>query len=316
VIFSQVHDLPADPSVLYDSVSPEVAAVLLKSLSKEPSDRYPSAGGMVAALRLGMSCTEAGAISFSDDSLLPASNEDYVDYAELVQTLCIPDGPFWMGSDESDPEATDNEKPRHLKYVPCYAIGRYPVTNAQYRAFVQATGHTTPTHWPNGQIPPGEKTHPIVNVSYDDAREFCRWLSRVTYLQYRLPKEYEWEKAARGPDPETRRYPWGDTWIEGWCNSAEEKQGGTTAIDRYEAHNVSPYGVVDLVGNIWEWTDSPYRRYPGSSHYSASYGTAYVVRGGAWSNGRADVRISARGRYGPDIRRPYLGFRIVLEMDE
>jgi serine/threonine protein kinase len=314
VLFSQVQERPADPSVICGGISPEVAAVLLKSLAKEPADRYASAAEMVAALHLAMSSTESHAMAFPDGSLGIVS-EDYPDFTALVQTLCIPDGPFWMGSDESDPEAADNEKPRHLKYVPCYAIGKYPVTNAQYQAFVKATGHTTPTHWHGDQIPPGEETHPIVNVSYDDAQEFCRWLSRVTYLQYHLPNEYEWEKAARGPDPETRRYPWGDTWIKGWCNSAEENREGTTAVDQYETHNISPYGIVDLVGNIWEWTSSPYRPYPGSNHYSASYGTAYVVRGGAWRNGRADARISVRGRYGPDIRRPYLGFRLVLEMD-
>jgi serine/threonine protein kinase len=315
VLVAQISEPPPDPSIVCDTVPSEVAAVLLRALDKEPADRYQSVGDMVAALHLAFGAAKLPAMSDTSENVFLIENAVWSpEPLPLPQMLRIPEGHFWMGSGESDSEASENERPRHELYLPGYAIAKYPITNVQYQAFVQATGHPAPLDWLDKQFPPGKGNHPVVNVNYYDACEYCRWLSQVTYQHYRLPMESEWEKAARGRAPETRRYPWGDTWMDRQCNSAEERIGDTTPVDQYEAQNRSLYGIVDMVGNVWEWTDSLYRPYPGSSHYSMAYGRAYVVRGGAWRNNKGDMRISARGRYKPGIQRPYLGFRPVLEV--
>jgi formylglycine-generating enzyme required for sulfatase activity len=313
VMAAHLGERPTDPSARYDTVSPTVACAILRALEKDPAERYPRAADMVSELRAALVFDGLPPLTEDWESATEAIVEAPADLDVLPFTIDIPEGPFWMGSE--DAEAAVNEKPRHLEHLAHYAIAKYPVTNAQYQAFVQATGHSDPPHWQGQEAPAGKERHPVVNVSYQDAHEYCRWLSQMTHYTYRLPTEYEWEKAARGPEPETRRYPWGDDWVKGWCNSAEEDRQDTTAVDHYGEHNASPYGIVDLVGNVWEWTDSLYRPYPGSTHYSSAYGTAYVVRGGSWRNGRQDVRASARGRYKLGIQRPYLGFRVVLEID-
>jgi formylglycine-generating enzyme required for sulfatase activity len=229
-------------------------------------------------------------------------------------TILIPAGPFWMGSSLGDLEACDNERPRRQHDIPEYHIARYPVTNAEYSPFVFAVGYAPPTHWDDSMIPSGLEDHPVVNVSFEDANAYCRWLSQITGRCYRLPTEEEWEKAARGGMPETRCYPWGDEWLPGVCNTQEEGLNATTSVHKFEKINQSPWGVIDMVGNVWEWTASPYERHPASTHKILPYGLHYrVVRGGSWRNSCREARISCRGRYKPNIRRSYLGFRIAMD---
>jgi formylglycine-generating enzyme required for sulfatase activity len=229
-------------------------------------------------------------------------------------TVLIPAGPFWMGSSRDDAEAHENEKPRRRVHLQDYQIGRYTVTNTQYAFFVRDTGYDPPGHWEGGMVPTDLEDHPVVNVNYGDAQAYCHWLSQVTDQCYRLPTEDEWEKAARGELPETRRYPWGDDWRSGCCNTRELGQGKATSVHEFERANQSPFGVIDMVGNVWEWTASWYERYPGSTHQGLNYGQIYrVVRGGSWRSYCQAVRISCRGRYEPPEQRPYLGFRIVSD---
>jgi hypothetical protein len=124
-------------------------------------------------------------------------------HLELVR---VPAGEFLMGSDPAkDKDAEDAEQPQHRVYLSEFYIGKYPVTNVQYAAFVKATKHEEPVHWKPGKIPSGKENHPVVNVSWHDAVAFCQWLSRETGKAFRLPTEAEWEKAARGTDG--RRWP-------------------------------------------------------------------------------------------------------------
>jgi formylglycine-generating enzyme required for sulfatase activity len=230
-----------------------------------------------------------------------------------IVTVRIPVGPFWMGSSTDDPEAHENEKPRRELSLPEYRISRYPITNAQFAEFVRATGHPPPEHWDQGRVPIDLQDHPVVNVDYGDAAAFCLWLQGVTGKPYRLPTEEEWEKAARGGMPETRRYPWGGEWRLGVCNTQELEKNGTTPVQEFARDNLSPFEVVDMAGNVWEWTASSYAPYPGSSHQSPHFESAWVVRGGSWKNSRLRARLSCRGRYPPDARRIYLGFRVALD---
>ncbi len=228
--------------------------------------------------------------------------------------LNIPAGPFWIGNAPGDPEAGGDEKPQRELDLPGYQIGRFPVTNAEYACFVHASQYTPPDHWPNGWVPVGLEDHPVVNVSWEDVEVYCQWISQITGRQYRLPTEEEWEKAARGGLPETRRYPWGDEWRPGMCNTIELARGKTSPIHEFEQVNASPFGAVDMAGNVWEWTAGSYKCDPDRLDASPHYGHLdRVVRGGSWQNSRQSARISCRGQCKPDERHPYLGFRVALD---
>jgi formylglycine-generating enzyme required for sulfatase activity len=254
------------------------------------------------------------------DTSIPGLSPDVLD------AIHIPAGPFWMGSSRDDSGAHDNEKPRRQVNLPAYEIGRYPVTNAQYACFLADQPHhpvpyskddrAHPYNWDSQTriYPEGKADHPVVLVSWEDAMIYCDWLSQIIGKHCRLPTEEEWEKATRGGLPETRRYPWGDDWESGFCNTKELGENDTTSVYKFENKNRSPRGVIDMVGNVWEWTSSWYKQYPNSLHDSPNYGQLYrVVRGGSWRSRREDARISCRGRYTPESQRPYLGFRVVLE---
>jgi formylglycine-generating enzyme required for sulfatase activity len=232
----------------------------------------------------------------------------------VIGTVLVPAGDFWMGSGDYDHEAYDNERPVHRVFLPAYEIGKYPVTNAQYWAFVQDNKRSAPAHWQDGEIPSGKENHPVVNVSLEDARAFCNWLTKTTGQLYRLPTEGEWEKVARGPFPDRRRYPWGGEWLDGAANTQEAGYNDTTPVDAFEQRNKSPFGAVDMAGNVMEWTSSEWKAYPGSTHDSMVVSVCYVVRGGSHTLPCNYARVSQRGRYPPSTARPYLGFRVVLEI--
>jgi formylglycine-generating enzyme required for sulfatase activity len=175
--------------------------------------------------------------------------------------VSIPAGEFLMGSDTSrDRQADSDEQPQHTLSVSEFLIMRHPVTNAQYRGFVEATGHRNPLFWKKGEFPDDKANHPVVGVSYKDAITYCRWAGEQIGLPLRLPTESEWEKAARGPDG--RVYPWGDRWEAGRCNTREAKLKGTTPVGHFSPAGDSPYGLTDLGGNVQEWLSNLYGPYP------------------------------------------------------
>ncbi len=235
------------------------------------------------------------------------------------EMILIPAGEFLMGSDPSvDEDARPDEQPQHTVYLPDYHLAKTPVTNAQYAAFVRATGHRLPEHWRliGGQPPRGKENHPVVYVSRDDVIAYCRWLSEVTGKSYRLPSEAEWEKAARGTDG--RIYPWGNQWDPNRCNSEEGGVGDTTPVGAYP-EGASPYGVLDMAGNVEErprsfWRDYPYDPDDGREDLEGPGG---VTRSGSWNSKRASNRCAFRipsialgeGR-SRNVGARHLGFRV------
>lgn len=215
----------------------------------------------------------------------------------------VPAGEFLMGSADSDREAHNDEKPQHRVYVDAFYLGKYPITNEQYRVFAQKTGHREPDHWKDG-FPREKANHPVVNVYWSDAVAFCEWAARATGVPIRLLTEAEWEKGARGTDG--RIYPWGNTWQPAYCNTEESGIKGTTPVDR-SPRGCSPYGTYDMIGNVWEWTSTIYKPYP----YNASDGREdmnasgnRVWRGGSYWLSKAFARAACRIRYLVDwIRR-------------
>jgi formylglycine-generating enzyme required for sulfatase activity len=173
--------------------------------------------------------------------------------------------------------------------LPEFWIDKTPVTNAEYARFVADTGHEPPRHW-KGKTPPQKiADHPVTYVSWHDAVAYAEWAGK------RLPTEEEWEKAARGSDG--RVYPWGDGFDKNRCNTKESGIGKTTPVGQYSPQGDSPYGCVDMAGNVWEWTASDYDK------------NRKVVRGGSWGYLQQDARCSARNGGNPRGRFYGRGFR-------
>jgi formylglycine-generating enzyme required for sulfatase activity len=234
----------------------------------------------------------------------------------------VPAGEFWMGSDEG----FDDEKPVHRVHLGRFLIARVPITNAQYRLFVEAAGHPAPGHWEDGRVPRGLESHPVVYVSWHDAMAYCRWLSEVAGKPIALPSEAQWEKAARG-DRGQRAYPWGEEWDETRCNTRELGLGGTTPVGIFP-EGASPYGCLDMAGNVWEWTRSlwgsrtgtkaelqfayPYDADDGRENLEAGDDILRVVRGGSFYYDREVARCAVRSWYLPFDVWYFDGFRVVV----
>lgn len=242
----------------------------------------------------------------------------------------VPAGEFLMGNTkETDDMAYGDESPQHRLHLPAFAISQYPITNAQYAAFVQAGGYSaqwrhcwTAAGWQwrsenniRGPQPYGNPydlpNHPVVGVSWYEALAFCAWLSHKLGRTVRLPSEAEWEKAARGVDG--RRYPWGHKLTREHANYADPDINSTCAVGLFPK-GVSPYRVLDMAGNVWEWTSSLYRDYPydptDGREDSAAAGRR-VVRGGSFVIGRHLVRCACRLRGDLDYRNLNVGFRVL-----
>lgn len=266
---------------------------------------------------------------------------------ELIPTVeLVAAGPFLMGTPDTDRsalakryggtrESYAEESPQHEVDVPAYAIMRVPVTNQLYAAWVRDGGHV-PVTWRNGQMPPELAAHPIVDVSWHDAVAFALWLSAQTGQRWRLPTEAQWEKAARGDD--ARTFPWGNTFDLSRCNVRETGRTGTTPVGSYP-EGASPYGLLDMAGNVWEWTRSLQAPYPyvdddgrnrttverpssgilarfiGRTRRPATGAESRrVLRGGCFANPEGFARCACRFRLAPTSRTPFLGFRLVQEL--
>jgi formylglycine-generating enzyme required for sulfatase activity len=231
-----------------------------------------------------------------------------------IEFVRVPAGEFWMGADTvGDKGDAYLGRPRHRVYLPGFWIACTPVTSAQYQVYVEATRVSAPSLWEGGKPLPGTENHPVVSVSWADARRYCDWLTETLGHVHRLPTEAEWEKAARGPDG--RVYPWGDAWDPSFCNTSESGLEATTPVDRYP-QGASPYGVLDLAGNVWEWTSSaradyPYEAADGRESEVGGDSVRRIVRGGSCLLDQRYARCATR--YGSDpMRRPWVyGFRVV-----
>jgi formylglycine-generating enzyme required for sulfatase activity len=258
------------------------------------------------------------------------------DPRDLDALVFVPGGPFTMGSGDEDTDARDNERPQHIVEVANFCIGKYPVTNEQYARFIEAGGYDEPRYWteagwawrqtehkgwgrthgdrpewwddPTWNLP----NHPVVGVCWYEALAYTRWLAEVTGRPYRLPTEAEWEKAARGTDG--RIYPWGNKWADDYANTGESDIGRTTPVGAFPL-DVSPYGALDMGGNVWEWCSTAWANYPyqandGREHLEGD--TGRISRGSSWALGSEYARCGDRSDDYPDYFNSYDGFRVVL----
>ncbi len=223
---------------------------------------------------------------------------------ELVD---VPAGTVLLGNDPrpSSGLAWPDEAPRHTVSLPAVLLGATPVTNAQYLEFVRATGHAVPAHWLDDGPPAGLEQHPVTYVDWFDADAFCRWAGA------RLPTEAEWEKGARGTD--ARLYPWGEHEPDAaLLNFARgSKRGGTSPVGAHPDGS-SPYGLLDMAGNVWEWVNTAYAAYPyriGDEREDPASGPR-VLRGGSYASmSPRQVRCASRSRSYPGRRSAHIGFR-------
>ena len=277
---------------LNSQTSPHIEAAILRATKSAPVERFQHVKEFAHALR---PPATAPRFAFS------AHARTQTPTPPATEMIAIPEGDFMMGSED----AADEHPPRRVR-LDAYAIDRFPVTNAQYQKFVQATGHRIPDHWRNGQIPPEKAQHPVVNVTWNDAAAFARWVGK------RLPTEAEWEKAARGTDG--RRYPWGNQFVPGKCNTRESRNHDTTPVAEYAPQGDSPYGVADLSGNVSEWCadyydPEYYATAPTRNPRGPNRRPQRVLRGGAWNSPAHDVRGSARASALPYHHNLHTGFR-------
>ena len=197
----------------------------------------------------------------------------------------VPGGPFLMGSNDVDTAGRaqdygltkpwfDDEHPAHQVTLPGFFIDQNEVTNAQFAQFIAATGARSPGTWKTAAYPSEHADEPVASVNWYQARDYCAWAGK------RLPTEAEWEKAARGPDG--RLYPWGNEFDP---KKANLLSAALAPVGRFP-QGQSPYGVNDLAGNVWEWTDDWYLPYPGSTTKWKDFGQQYkVLRGKSWTKG-------------------------------
>ena len=247
------------------------------------------------------------------------------------QLVPIPGGRFRMGSTLEQVEACEafwrsrlvdpsyaerfrswllKEVPQHEVEVKPYSIARHPVTNAEYGAFVAETG-AQPVE---SQAVGGPGDHPVWGVSVEAATDYAAWLGATLGRTCRLPTEAEWEFAARGPDG--REYPFGREWDSTLCNTVESGRNQTTAVDAFP-QGASPFGVLDLAGNVEEWTSDLYEPYPGGAFIEDDISTAvgrryHVLRGGSFALGGDLARCARRHGPHPSPQFRYRGFRVVV----
>ena len=245
---------------------------------------------------------------------------------DLLGFVEIPAGPFLMGSNPAtDAQAFENERWSGASLqgtldLPTFYLGRYEVTVAQFAAFVDATGFSASEQ--TLQAPPN---HPVSAVSWPDALAYCRWLDATLRAspqtpptlhrllrdgwRVTLPTEAEWEKAARGTDG--RVYPWGN---EPRRDRANYRGQGTTPVGSFPCPEC-PFGLVDMSGNVWEWTGSPYQPYPfdpADDREGLDANALWVMRGGSFTDPERNIRAAIRGGGDPGARRPFMGFRVAI----
>jgi iron(II)-dependent oxidoreductase len=260
---------------------------------------------------------------YGDDEIERLLTRDQ--WRELDTMVAVPAGAFQMGTNN---ELSDElNKPEHTVDLPAFRIDKYLVTNAQYARFVKATGHRPPSSWKDGRIPNGENMRPVTMVTWYDAADYAKWAGK------RLPTEAEWEKAARGTD--ARRWPWGNK-IDPSRLNTNRKKNTTTNVDAYP-NGASPYGALDMAGNVGEWTASELLAYPNSkappalfetgapraanndknsAANAASVNSKYkVLRGGSWGSDPFSTATYHRDSQWANFASDFYGFRCVTDVE-
>ena len=225
-----------------------------------------------------------------------------------MEFLGIPAGWFGMGWDDGLPDA----RPRHPVWVDGFELGRTPVTNAEFGEFLDDARAAPPSFWTDPRFSDPEQ--PVVGVTWTDAVAFCDWLSRTRGRPHRLPREAEWERAARG-GLDGARYPWGDEPPGRWFGDG---RGPLPAPPRVGREPVNGFGLTDLAGVVHEWcldwyAADAYRAEPVRAPVGPLDGSRRVSRGGAWRHQEPWSPVAHRSSLPPLLRYSDYGFRVARE---
>ncbi len=265
---------------------------------------------------------------FQDRITLPSKN--YTHPKDKKEMLLITNGFFIFGQgnngelDNFNPAILNPDESNMIE-LPSFYIDKYEVTNREYETFLRETNSVAPPHWENGTFGNGKEDHPVINLTYREVEKYAAWVGK------RIPTEFEWEKAARGPGFEktlnkdetyfikltTRKYPYGDKFESIFCNVKESKVKDTISVYELSTKGARPYGVIGMCGNAPEWTSSWYLPYEGHYIESKSFGKQYkVIRGGSFFEDKKSATTFSRNFGGnPNLyedRRA--GFRLVKDI--
>jgi formylglycine-generating enzyme required for sulfatase activity len=232
-------------------------------------------------------------------------------------------------------EVLDDEKPQREIYLDAFMIGKYPVTNEEFKEFVDDGGYdkarkdmwseegwqwreenaiSEPEYWHDRKW--NHPNFPVVGISWYEAEAYANWLSEKTRHRYRLPTEAEWEKASRGT--KGLKYPWGEDFDKNSCNSYESGLNRTSPVGIF-SKGKSPYNCFDMAGNVWEWCsdwyeDKYYANSPDENPKGPSSGAYRVIRGGSWRSSAGGCRSAVRAHCDSRNRDDGLGFRLLQEL--
>ncbi len=218
----------------------------------------------------------------------------------------VPEGSFEMGNTTG----TDEEKPVRQVYLDAYWIDKFEVTNAQYEKCVNEGACSKPTSTGSNTRDsyygdPTYANYPVIYVDWNQAQDYCQWVGGE------LPTEAQWEKAARGTDG--REYPWGNDTPNSSLANYDQNEGDTTAVGSYPK-SASPYGALDMAGNVWEWVRDWYGVYDPNetdNPKGLSNGNYRVLRGGSWYNYTRYIRTAYRSLNDPTYADDDIGFRCI-----
>ena len=236
---------------------------------------------------------------------------EFVIDAVQPDMVLIPGGWFLMGSERGQA----NEAPVHRVWVDTFAIAKYPVNNRYYGQFLAASGYSVPPFWHEPRFSQPEQ--PVVGVSWHDAEEYCRWLSRHWKQGVRLPTEAEWERAARG-GIEGAAYPWGDETPQEKCfRGCDPDGGGPLAVG---ANEPNPFGLHDMSEGVHEWCSdwydyNYYRVSPDRNPSGPASGRRRSSRGGSWRHRVPFSRCAARSSLPPEFHYADYGFRLAMTIE-
>jgi serine/threonine-protein kinase len=274
---------------------------------------------------------------------IPLAGQRLISSKDGMTLLYVPAGDFLLGSADTDPDAREDEKPQQTIYLDAFWMDRTEVTVAQFRKFAETSGYVTDAEREGGglvyspnevnvksaywQLPQGsgapEATgrQPVTQVTWNDAKTYCEWAGR------RLPTESEWDKAARGSQGSL--YPWGNTFDPARLNFCDRSCGAPWRLTAYDdtfsrvssvglyPSGASPYNLLDVAGNVWEWVNDyydfrGYYRFPTANPPGLEIGDQRVARGGSWIDTPDRLRASARLPLNPRVRSNVTGFRCAV----
>lgn len=304
VMMAHVQQAPRPPSELRSDLPPALERLILDAMAKDPAHRPATCQIFRERLEEALSAIPRGP-SRAQSAALPA----VVKGESGAEMLLVPSGAFHMGRE------------RRSVYLDAFYMDATPVTNRQFATFVDVTGYRPEdkgaarflSHLPHRKIPKGKESHPVVYVSWTDARAYAAWVGK------RLPSEAEWEKAARGTDG--RKYPWGRAEPTPANANYGKMHGDTIAVGSLP-EGASPYGVLDLAGNVWEWCadyDDPqfYSDGPPQNPRNTRGGdrSPLVMRGGSYMYGPGSLRTYSRTSFEAHYRFGDGGFRCVRSVE-